>query len=275
MSRKAHPVVDMKIEYIPLRQLSVVWVQSQRPYNAKWARHITDNFDPEKFDPLIVTKPNGEGIYHLIEGQHRKGGLEGYAARINPLTAQDEKAPCRVVADADPARAAEIWLGINQGRKSIGQIYAFQVGVVAGREPEVSINEIVKLNEYHISPAKVQNGISAVVALKTVYQRHGEETLNNVLLTLRSIWGSDPTAVANIMIKGFGLFLHEFGAHVDYKRLVDKLSRKWTPYKLAEAAKSRRENTTDALDYEVSETIRREYNSGLVDAKKLRRKQTI
>ena len=134
-------VVDTKIEYIPLRQLSVVWVQSQRPYNSKWSRTIADDFDPDKFDPLIVTKPNGQGIYHIIEGQHRRHALEMYAAKYGNTNPANEQAPCRVVADADPARAAEIWLGVNEGRKAVRPIYGFSVAVVAGREPEVTIQQ--------------------------------------------------------------------------------------------------------------------------------------
>src|SRR5215831_10655473 len=109
-----------KIEYIPVCKLSVVWVSAQRPYDEKWAKSIADDFDPDKFDPLVVTLPNGQGIYHIIEGQHRRWALQMYAAKIDKHNnGQNEMAPCRIVEEADPARAAEIWLGINKGRKAI------------------------------------------------------------------------------------------------------------------------------------------------------------
>src|SRR5262249_86768 len=132
------------VEWIPVKNLSVVWVQAQRPYNERWAKEIADNFDPDKFDALVVTKPNGHGIYHIIEGQHRRHALEIFSAKSSATGyGGNEMAPCRVVEEADPARAAEIWLGINGGRKAIPPVSEFRVAVVACREPEKTINKIV------------------------------------------------------------------------------------------------------------------------------------
>lgn len=272
MTRTTTPIVNTEIVYIPVKQLSVVWVQSQRPYSQKWAKTIAEDFDPYKFDPLIVTKPNGEGVYHIIEGQHRRHALEMYAARSNPQTACDERAPCRVVEDADPARAADIWLGINGGRKAVSPINGFLVAVVAGREPEVTINGIVINNGFHVTPGHYTNTISAVSALKTIYDRHGRMTLNNVLRTLRVMWKGDPAAVTSPMLRGFGIFIHEFGTHVDTRRLVIKVAARFSPHKLSEAAKTRKQSTIEKLDVAISELLLKEYNSGLKDKDKLKHK---
>jgi Family of unknown function (DUF6551) len=265
--------VDMKIEYIPVKNLSVVWVQSQRPYNSKWAKEIADDLDPDKFDPLIVTKPNGQGIYHIIEGQHRRHALEMYAARHNSTgRGGDEMAPCRIVADADPARAAEIWLGINGGRKAVKPIHGFTVAVIAGREPEVTIQQLLTNNSFSVTSEKKKNGIAAVGALRTVFDRHGKTTLNNVLRTLQWLWHGDPTAVSTVMLRGLGLFLHEFGSHIDNKRLVNKIADKWSPYKLSEAAKARKQSSLERIDEAIAELILREYNKGLKEGSKLKRK---
>src|SRR5262245_50479388 len=101
---------NFEITYIPAKNISVIWRQSQREYDDRWAQEIADNFDPGKFEPVIVTKPNGVGIYHAIEGQHRTKAVE-------KLWGPSEMVPSRIVGEADPARAAEIWLGINAGRK--------------------------------------------------------------------------------------------------------------------------------------------------------------
>lgn len=265
-------IVDTKIEYIPIKHLSVVWIQSQRPYNSKWSREIADNFDPDKFDPIIVTKPNGQGQYHIIEGQHRRHALEMYAAKYGNTNPGNEQAPCRIVADADPSRAAEIWLGISEGRKAVRPIYGFLVAVVARREPEVTIQQLINNNDFVVSPHKNKDSISAVGALKTVFERHGKMTLNNVLRTIRLMWGGDPTAVSAVMLRGFGIFLHEFGTHVDTRRMVAKIADSWSPYKLAEAAKARKHSTTERLDEAIAELLLREYNKSLKDNAKLRRK---
>lgn len=263
--------VKPEIVYIPVKQLSVTWVQAQRPFNERWAKEIADNLDPDKFDPIIITKPNGENVYHIIEGQHRRRALEMYAEKISPGKGANEQAPCRIVADADPARAAEIWLGINQGRKAVKPIHGFKVAVVAGRDPEVAINQIVMVNGYRIDPEKAPDCISAVTALRTVYNLHGRATLNSLLKTLRLLWRGDPQAAAAPLLKGFGIFLHEFGAHLDNKRLV-KIGEKWSPYKLWQAAEARKQSSQERLDQAIAELVMREYNKGLRDTQKLRHK---
>lgn len=259
-------IVTSSVVYIPVKNLSVVWVQSQRPYNEKWAKEIADNLDPDMFDPLIVTKPNGNGIYHIIEGQHRRHALEMFARNEN------EQAPCRVIADADPARAAEIWLGINGGRKAIKPIHGFSVAVVAGREPEVTIQHIVSINGFVIADKRQPDCITAVSALRIVFNRHGKVTLDRVLKLLRILWKGDPTSVSSPLLRGFGIFVHEFGAHTDAKRLVLRISDKWSPYELWQAAEARKQSSLEKLDEAIAELLMREYNKGLSDGSKLRHK---
>lgn len=261
------------IVYIPVKNLSVVWVQAQRPYDKKWAKEIADNLDPDKFDPLVVTKPNGEGIYHIIEGQHRRSGLEMYAEKCNPSGyGGNELAPCRVVGEANPARAAEIWLGTNAARKAVTAVAKFKIGVVAERELESAINKIVRNAGYRVAVEHTDGCISAVNALEMVFMRHSPATLAAVLDTVKQMWGLNPQAVSSALLRGFGMFLHEFGSHIDKKKL-QKVADKYNPWKLTEAAKARKESTLEKLDEAISELLIREYNKGLKDlSKKLRHK---
>lgn len=171
--------------------------------------------------------------------------------------------PCRVVAEANPARAAEIWLGVNRGRRAVRPINGFLVAVVAKQEPEVTINSVVINSGYRVGPGKTPDNIAAVSALRTVYDRHGKQTLGSVLRVLRLIWGSDPHAVSSPLLRGFGLFLHEFNVHVDNKRLAARIGKKWSPYQLSESAEARKQSTMERLDQAISELLLREYNSGL------------
>lgn len=265
-------IVRADIIYIPVENLSVVWVQSQRPYNERWAREIADDFDPDKFEPLIVTKPNGDGMYHIIEGQHRRHALEMYAAKANPSGyGNKEQAPCRVVAEADPARAAEIWLGVNGGRKAVKPIHGFRVAVVAGRETEVAIEQIVRMNGFQVGSEKKSGCISAVRALKTIFDRHGPTVLSSTLKTVRQMWHGDPNSLSSPMLRGFGLFMSEFGTHVDPKRMM-KVSEKWSPFKLHQAADAHKQSTTETIDVAIAWLLFREYNKGMKEGAKLRRK---
>jgi ParB-like nuclease family protein len=265
----------MTIQNIPVNRLSVIWVQSQRSYDEKWAKHIADNFDPDLFDPLIVTKPNGEGIYHIVEGQHRRHALEMFAAKMNKRGEDPglELAPCRVIEDADPVRAAQIWIRVNKGRKGIRPVPEFRIAVQAEQEPEMSINRIVTRCGYKVSDDRsMDNAMSAVAALKSVYNRHDASTLKHTLDALRLCWKADPQGVQGNLIRGFGIFLHEFGSHVDAKRLQKLVGEKFSPHQFLAAAKARRENTQETVEEAIAENLIREYNRGLREDLKLKRK---
>jgi hypothetical protein len=257
-----------RVEYIPVRHLSVLWVQAQRPYNEKWAREIAENFDPDKFDPLVVTKPNGEGIYHIIEGQHRRHALEMFAAKFGDK-AGNEQAPCRVVDEADPARAAEIWLGINAGRKKIQPITEFLVAVVANREVEVAINRVLTRVGYKVSSRKAKGTISAVAALKIVHGRYGAATLEKTLRAIGGMWSDDPQAVSSPLLRGIGIFINEFGDHVNLRRLKQQVGDRFTPFNFVTAAKTRKGSTLEKTDEAISELMIREYNKGLREDAKI------
>lgn len=266
--------MDTKIEKIAVKHLSVVWVQAQRPYNEKWAREIAENFDPDKFDPLVVTKPNGEGVYHIIEGQHRRHALEMYAGKFRGSLPENEQAPCRIIDEADPSRAAEIWLGINAGRKAVRPIQEFLVAVIANRETEVAINRILTRLGYHVSPARKNSNISAVSALKSIYNRYGAETLERTLRTLNSIWGNDPAAVTSPILRGFAIFMHEFWSHITIKRLKQQVGERFTPWKFQDAAEARKQSTMEKIDEAISELLIREYNRGLKEENRIHRKKS-
>ncbi len=254
--------------WIPVKNLSVIWVQAQRPYDERWAKNIADNFDPEKFDDILVTKPNGQGIYHIIEGQHRKGGLEMFAASMNKSGyGGDEQAPCRVIAEADPSRAAELFLGVNKGRKGVTPLAEFKVAVVAGRDPEKTIDKIVRKVGYAVRDGQDGTSISAVAALRMVYNRSGGETLAHTLEALKLLWQTDPKATSGHLIRGFGVFVHEFSPHINPLRLRKQIGERYSPWKVLTAAKARKESTQETMDEAVAEFLIREYNRGLKDEK--------
>jgi hypothetical protein len=252
-----------KIENIPVKNLSVIWVNAQRPYDEKWAKAIADDFDPDKFDPIVVTKPNGHGVYHVVEGQHRRNALQMFAAKMDGTSGENELAPCRVVDEADPARAAEIWLGINKGRKAIKPVHEFKVAVTAGRDIEVQINRVLHRLGFQVSLGKGPYHISAVSALRSIYNIHGIGTVEKTLRTLIHLWAGDPAAVSSPLLRGFAIFVHEFDGHINMKRLTQQVGQRFSPYKFKEAAEARKQSTLEKLDEAISELLIREYNKGL------------
>lgn len=223
---------DFKVTWIPVRQLAVVWPEAQRPFQESWAKKIADAFDPEMFDPVKVTLPNGNGIYHICEGQHR-------ARAIEMLWGPDERAPCLVAPETDPKRAAAIFLATNTHRSHVNKISKFKVAVTAGQPIEVDIDKIVHHNGYRVEGSHLQDTIGAVEALKFAYTKGGKQTLDRTLRVLRDTWSGDAAGVSSHLIKGYSAFICEFSEQLDFDRLRETVTKRLkTPGQLLMAAKS-------------------------------------
>jgi ParB-like nuclease domain len=252
--------------FVAVKNLSVVWVQAQRPYREAWAKEIADNFDTDKFDPPVISKPNGQGHYHIVEGQHRVGA-------VKIAFGENEQIKCRMVDAEDPARAAEIFLGINKGRKAIKPVVSFLVSVTAKREPECDINRMVVNLGYQISPNKTDYCINAVNSLLRAYQRQGKAVLYGVLHTLHRTWAGDPAAFQGGIISGYAAFINEYQVQkLNLDRLVVVIQKNFTPGKLLQAGRNYSEQHRVTLAEGMSETLRGKYNFAMKDGQKLRKK---
>jgi len=258
---------ETKEEFITVKNISVIWRQSQRKFREAWAKEIAANFDTDKFDPPVVTLPNGQGLYHCVEGQHR-------VAAVRIAFGDNEKLRCRMVNASDPARAAEIFLGINSGRKAIKPVERFLVAVTAKREPETTINRLVNKMNYRISSAKTDFCISAVSALIKVHQRQGYDVLCATLLMLDKSWHGDATAFQGDMIMGYAVFLNEFGPQINTARLIDVMPKVFSPNQLIVAARTYSEQHKCTLLEGMSEVLRAKYNGGrgMKDKDKLKKR---
>jgi len=257
-----------EITWIPIKKLSVIWRKSQRAYDEKWAQKIADDFDPEKFQPVTVTRANGNGIYHIIDGQHSKGAAE---IALGP----DQKIPCRVIGDADPVRAAQLFEGINSGRKGIKPVAHFLVAVEGWIEPELSISNLIKKAGYHVSNyAKSENNISAVGALKKIYNDSGSDNLFWTLQACRAIWGNDPQGVSGTILTGMAMFVNEFHSHLNLEHLRKTITDQYkSPGNFLEAVRLESEKSSENMSFSMGELLRIKYNKRLPENKKLKRKE--
>lgn len=223
-----------KIEWIRCKDISVVWATAQRPYNERHAQHIAANFDPDMFDTIKVTMPNGKGMYHIVDGQHRKG-----AAEI--LWGPNEMIPCEVLPAENPARAAKLFVEINSNRKPLQPITMFLVRVTAGEDSQVAINKIVKSLGLKIGHKAKDNDVGAVSALEEIYHNFGPDILSLTLKCLQETWGIDPNSVKASLLRGYASFLAEFHHSIELKRLRECISSKYSPGNLLAVAKTYKE----------------------------------
>jgi hypothetical protein len=251
--------------FVAVKFLSVIWKQSQRPFVESWAKKIADEFDTDKFDPPVITLPNGAGFYHIVEGQHRV-----WAARH--LFGDEEKIRCRQVQAEDPPRAAEIFLGINAGRKAVKPVNKFKVAVTAGREPETSINKLVLRMGYRVESSKADYCISAVSSMISVHEREGMQILTATLSLLNKSWPGDAMAFQGDIIRGYAVFINEFHLYMNPNRMADVIPKAWSPNQLITASRLYADQHKITLIEGMSETLRAKYNRGMRDDQKLKKK---
>lgn len=241
-----------EIKWIPVKNISVVWAEAQRPLNDKHAQRIADNFDPDMFGTLAVTKPNGQGIYHVVDGHHRKVAVER-------LWGKDENVPCQVFDAEDPARAAQLFDHINSARKNPQPLEIFKVRVAAGKELQVEVNRIVHKTGYAIGTRR-EGSLHCVAALEAIYQSCGPIVLEATLRLINKVWGKDNSATTAHIIRGFGMFLSEFRT-VDVERLVNCVAAKYTPARLLGSAAGAREIHGGTLPGSIKDLMVTSYNN--------------
>lgn len=247
------------ITWIPVKSLSVVWANAQRPYDPVWAERIAANFEPDQFDPIVVTLPNGAGIYHIVRGQHRRSAV---AIRFG----EEEKAPCIVIPVGGPEHAAKLWLASDRNQKAAKLIDSFKVAVTANDQTDVDINNVVISCGYHVGfiGPNSKNAIQAVGALRTVYRRFGAFSLKTAINQISATWGKDPNAVVAPILGGYGAFFGEFPANkVNLHRLIDVIQKRYTPGRLLGAARTKRDATGKQMAASVKAVLIERYNHGL------------
>jgi len=264
---------EVQITFIPVKQLNVIWANAQRPYKPLRAKKIADNFNIYRFDPIKVTLPNGAGIYHIVEGQHRKAAFE----MIHGI---EEGAPCIVIPCEDPKEAAQHFDGTNGLRWRVDPVSTFKVRVTAGYQTEVSVERIVHQHNYKIGSAresKTGTGsrwISAVSALVNVHTVNGPKVLSDVLQVLSATWQNDPNGVNGHLIRGYGSLLGEFGNKVNWEVLKNAVKKKFTPGSLLTVSLQNKEIHGGSVGDAVARVLFALYNRTVPAEKKLKRKSS-
>lgn len=251
ISRASHTT-----QWIAVKDLSVVWSNAQRPCDDKWAERIAQDFDPDLLGVISVSQPNASGLYHVIDGQHR-------VAAIKALFGENEKVPCNVFDATEPARAAQLFNRINTARRKPQRLDIFRVRVTAGEEIEVAVDKIIRSLGYRAGWKNSEGMIAAVDALTMVYRKHGADVLRYSLNLIKATWGLSPDAVIGPIIKGYAAFVAEYGMDAKWERMVDRVSKKFSPRHLLGAARSMREGMQCSVDEAVKQVLVNAYNHGL------------
>lgn len=248
-------------KWIKVKFISVIWAQSQRGLNTREAKRIAEELDPDAFGTIQVTKPNGKGVYHCVDGQTR-------VAAVRMLWGEEEMVPCNILPVKDPRRAADIFTKINSGRSKPHAIELFHVAVTAGHEAEVAVNKLVTSLSYRVEKvsSSKEGTITAIGICLKVYHRFGLNTLRDVLIVIQGTWGMIRSSVDSSIISGYASILGKH-RHIDHSRLMDRMKKDYSPERLIGAARGLRETYGGSIGDNVARVIEITYNHGLKSKK--------
>lgn len=227
---------------------------AQREINLAFARHITDNFDPDKLGQITVSER--DGFYWVVDGQHRLQGTKDYLGE--GWEEQCLEAYC--YKGLDEEREAELFLNLNNVR-AVDAFDKFKVAVTAGRPIQTDIDRIVRSLNLKISRGSDDGSIAAVTALTKVYEKYGPKGLVQTLWVLRE--GLGLRGFDSVVIEGVGLFVARYEGRLDKERLVKKLAAMPLGLRgLISKARLVRERLGQPIPQCIASVITEMYNSG-------------
>jgi hypothetical protein len=235
-----------RFEIVPIKQMIVD--DYQRPLTT-FVTRIKSHFEPALVGTLCLSE-RSKTRFAVIDGQTRMEGARTHVAAL----------PALVYSNLSKAQEAALFAKFQTERRGMTSASRFKAQVIAGIEPQVTINTIVEREGFFIEHnSSDAHSLKAVAALEFLYQgtygrkgkdREDPELLADVLKVVKASWPGVPdTAKGATMLRGLGWFLarepsgkfdKERTSEVRMDRLIERL-KKHSPSDLAKRAELLRE----------------------------------
>jgi hypothetical protein len=197
----------------------------QRPAKNSLISQIAQAPSWEAFGvPTCFKRANG--MLYCADGQQRIAGVLKSAKppKLIPVVWFDIQ---------DVTEEAEVFVMINEWRKSLQPIEKHRGKIVAGDPAALAMERAVAMAGFTIDNSSGQGGanartIQAVAGLGEVYNRIGEEGVLQTLTVIKDAWPDDQTAVKTHILRGVADLIEEQGEAYNRAKLTTAL-RKTTP----------------------------------------------
>lgn len=193
----------------------------QAAFSLTRAEKIAANFDPDALGyPVLSLR---DEVYWIIDGHHRVRGAE-------IALGLDQRMECDVFEGLTKQDEGSLFLIYNTKRNPT-PLTKFKVAVNSGWDTETAIAKIVA-NE-GLAIAKVSDGggeegmirITAIGAVREVYELAGARGLAKTLRILRDAFGMTTQAFTANMLRGLGTVVHHYGKELNESWVVECLRK--------------------------------------------------
>lgn len=208
---------NARIKTVKLSELRVS-PAAQREFNHNWGSELAETFDIDKVGTFVCSFR--DGIYWIIDGQHRHFALTSFAKAEFGEDWGDWTIQVWVHTGLDERKEAELFLSFNN-RKAINNYDKFKVGVTAELPVPSDINRVVLALDLRVAKDRRVGSVSAVGTLERVYNSGGAVLLRKTLETLRDAWDASDFD-ANAMA-GIALFIGRYEGRYKEDRLAKQL----------------------------------------------------
>jgi hypothetical protein len=209
-------------EQVDPRKIVIDWRYQRQPKNTL-IQTIAQNPSWEAFGvPTCFRRANG--MLYCADGQQRIAGV--MKSEKPPKTV-----PVVVFDIQDVEEEAEVFVMINELRKSLQPIEKHRGKIVAGNPASVAIEEVVTKTGFTIdtNTGKGSAGgartIQAVAGVYVIYDRIGEEGLQQTLTVIKDAWPDDPTALTTHILRGVAGLIEEQGENYNRAKLTAALKK--------------------------------------------------
>lgn len=209
---------NSKIKTVKLSELRIS-TAAQREFDHNWGNELAETFDIDKVGTFTVS--HRDGIYWIVDGQHRFHGLTTWAKAEFGDDWGDWTIQVWTHEGLNEQKEAELFLAFNK-RKNVSGYDKFKVGITADLPVPTDINRVVLQLGLRVANDRRVNSVSAVGTMERIYLAGGASLLCKALQTLRDAWsGEDFSSQA---LHGVSLFISRYEGRYKPERLVKQLS---------------------------------------------------
>ena len=167
---------------------------AQREFNATQARDILAKWDDDKFQ-LPHVNQRTDGSMYVMEGQHTRWA---YCEKYGDPDKRTAPMQAWLYVGLTEAEEADMFLALND-KKNIQPLPRFRAAVTAGLPVECDIDRIVRANGCVVTGTTSTPGaVSAVTALRSVYNSIGPDGLAVTIRVLRGAFGDGGYEQSNL-----------------------------------------------------------------------------
>ena len=206
-STTATPKRRSKLTTVRVGSLGVSPI-TQREFNLGWAEQILGSWDLDKYQAPHVSQ-RADGSLYIMEGQH---GTWAYRETYG----EDAKVQAWLYEGLSEQEEADFFLALNN-KKAIHPLDRYKVAVIAGREPEASVDQIIRRAQCTISGNRTPGAIAAVGSVLAAYNQHGAANLARTIAVLRDSFGD--AGYEAQLIRGMSMVLARYPL-IETDRLV-------------------------------------------------------